>query len=123
MATPACPRAKLGKCAHCDRPTGRGKRTCSPVCAREWAREHVWHAARQVALARAGYACEDCGSLDWDVPLEVHHLVPVDRVIGYRAGCQHHTAGLRVLCASCHRSTHAAMDAAPGAQLALVLAA
>lgn len=108
-----------GRCAHCGDPALRGRRTCSPGCARAWSEQHVWVQARIVALAAAGYACELCGALDWDVPIDVHHRVPVEPVVGYRAGCQHHASNLEVLCRIHHIAVHEALRAKPGTQLRL----
>ena len=76
-----------------------------------------------MALADAGYACVECGATDWETTLEVHHLVPVDPVTGYRTGCAHHQANLQVLCSLHHRALHAAENTPVGSQIALVLAA
>lgn len=108
-----------GRCAHCGRVTARGRRCCSAGCARLWAAEHVWSAAKAFALARDEYACAECGSLDWDGPIDVHHIVPVEPVVGYRAGCQHHQSNLISLCRLHHLAVHAAMRAKVGEQLAL----
>ncbi len=60
--------------------------------------ERPWPAARRAALERAEHSCESCGAIE---DLHVHHLV-------YRAhGGGHCAANLMVLCATCHRETHA----------------
>lgn len=109
----------VGVCAQCGAAAPKGRRCCSSVCARRWADEHVWGSAKVVALARSGYACEQCGALDYDAVLDVHHVVPVAPVIGYRPGCQHHQSNLVVLCRLHHLAEHAALRAKPGEQLML----
>src|SRR5262245_19185697 len=110
---------KPGRCANCGGVAPAKRRCCSAECNRAWAAEHVWGAAKIVALAEAGYACEECGALDWDTVLDVHHIEPVEPVVGYRAGCQHHQANLAVLCRLHHLAIHNALRAQPGEQLML----
>lgn len=83
----------------------------------------MWTQARVAALAASGYQCEECGALDWDMPIDVHHRVPVEPVVGYRSGCQHHAENLEVLCRVHHLGVHAALRAKPGEQLRLVAVA
>jgi 5-methylcytosine-specific restriction endonuclease McrA len=83
----------------------------------------VWGHARRVALARAGYACEECGISDWEQNLDVHHIVPVDPIAGYRPGPQHRQENLAVLCQAHHRAIHRALRTPVGQQLVLGLAA
>ena len=83
----------------------------------------MWGYARIAAMARDGYACSECGALDWDVPLDVHHIVAVEPVVGYRPGCQHHAENLVTLCRVHHLAIHAALRAPVGTQLGFVLAA
>jgi hypothetical protein len=89
--------------------------TCS-VDRAAWRGNHVWSVARQVALTRAEWSCEECGATDWDVIIHVHHIVPVE---SYEPGCAHHQDNLRVLCDLHHRMTHRALRARPNSQLAL----
>jgi len=112
-----------GTCHQCGGPARRGDRVCSTACRRAWSDHHVWRSARFVALARAGYACEECGALDWDTVLDVHHRRPVDPVVGYRPGCQHHPENLQVLCRVHHLAAHRADRAQPGDQLSFVMVA
>lgn len=90
---------------------------------RAWRDQHVWPRARQIALTAAVWTCADCGAVDWDTDIEVHHVAPVDPLTGYGPGCAHHQANLRVLCVRCHRATHQALRAKPGTQLSLALVA
>src|SRR5262245_29689612 len=112
-----------GVCGQCGGRAPVGLRTCGSECSREWADLHVWSSARVWALARGEYCCEQCGALDWDTIIEVHHIVPVEPVVGYRHGCQHHPDNLAVLCRVHHLAEHAALRAKPGTQLGLVLVA
>lgn len=118
-----CERPESGRCAHCGGPAPAGRRCCSPGCARAWATEHVWGEARRAALARSGYACEECGLTDWEALLEVHHIVPVDPQVGYRTSCAHHRDNLVVLCEVHHAAVHRALRTPVGGQLVLVPAA
>src|SRR5262245_53680699 len=110
---------QAGRCANCGGPAPRKQRCCSAACRRAWADEHVWEAAKIVALANAEYACEECGTLDWDGPIDVHHIEPVEPVVGYRPGCQHHQSNLAVLCRLHHIAVHNALRAKVGDQLML----
>lgn len=86
-------------------------------------REHRWPVARQIALARDQFTCQDCRVEDWDGPLEVHHLVPLASHGLYDTpGCWHHVDGLVTLCTTCHQYRHLCLRAKPGAQLPLALA-
>lgn len=64
-----------------DTRTGRGRQRWSRV-------------QRDLALRRAGYQCEDCGS---GYELELDHVVPWSR------GGDHHLSNVRVLCGPCNR--------------------
>lgn len=99
------PNSRPGSCAWCGSPLPpRRRRYCSDPCAYSWADNHVWSAAKQAARERAGYRCERCDARP--TVLAVHHRVEVDVQHGYENGCQHHQAGLEVLCEPCHRSEH-----------------
>lgn len=56
-----------------------------------------WHETRLRALARAHYACQDCGKSN--VPLDTHH-VTYERLGAEKPG------DLRVLCRECHNKRH-----------------
>jgi hypothetical protein len=110
-----------GSCYQCGGRARRGDRVCSPECRRAWADAHVWTSARILALARAGYACELCGALDYDTVLHVHHDPPLERPEDHgRPGCHHHPERLHVLCAQCHYRVHRWLRSKPGDQLVLV---
>jgi hypothetical protein len=59
-----------------------------------------WWAQRKAALTRAWYQCEQCGAR---VGLEVHHRT-------YRSLGVECADDLEVLCATCHRTAHAARN-------------
>ena len=93
---------------------------------------HVWARARLVRLSLDGFECADCAASDFERTLEVHHLVPLPDKSWYsRPGCWHHPEGLITVCTRHHKLRHArlrrwerqCLDAAPGVQLVLALAA
>lgn len=79
-----------------------------------------WPVARQIALTRAGWACEICGLTDWHVLIEVHHVTLVDN---YRPGSQHDPDGLVALCVPHHREVHRAARSGHPYQIPLFVAA
>lgn len=113
----------LTGCLTCGGPDPR-RGFCSSKCRQAWRVEHVWDVARLHALARAGWACSVCGVVDGDSMIEVHHVVPVNTLTGYRTSCEHHATNLAVLCHDpCHLAAHRALRAEIGEQLSLVMAA
>lgn len=79
-----------------------------------------WSVARQIALTRAEWACEICHRPDWEIQIEVHHVVPVE---DYRPGPQHAPEGLLVLCQPHHAEVHRAYRSTRAYQLPLFVAA
>jgi len=62
-----------------------------------------WVRTRALALRRAGYRCQRCGTRDTDArPLVVHHRDALG-MVGHRA---HELANLDVLCRPCHGREH-----------------
>jgi len=60
-------------------------------------RSPQWYARRQVALAKAGRRCRDCGRPT--AKLQVHHLT-------YKRIFREHPKDLRALCWKCHKRHH-----------------
>jgi 5-methylcytosine-specific restriction endonuclease McrA len=113
-----------GTCHHCGGHAKRGERCCSTECRRAWSEGHTWTAARQAAIARAGFACEACGALDYDTVLHVHHDPPLESsALHGKPGCHQHPERLHVLCPECHYRAHLWLRAKPGEQLRLIVTA
>jgi 5-methylcytosine-specific restriction endonuclease McrA len=63
---------------------------------RKYLRGAWWRKRRLIALRRAGWCCQKCGS---GIALEVHHKT-------YERLYAEKDSDLRVLCYSCHRGKH-----------------
>lgn len=136
----------LGRCRFCDSTlTGRRRTWCSSECQDTYADNHFWTQAPPARIALDGYRCVRCGdgpghpppnpfyisqfttqqkALRQHVPLEVHHLYPIGRVLSRYgtsstpSGCHNHLSLLVTLCRSCHlRETKAEKQIAKARRL------
>lgn len=62
-----------------------------------------WSCAREAALLRAEYKCENCGSIE---RLEVHHKISLERREARHNSSKNELGNLRVLCRNCHEDAH-----------------
>lgn len=58
----------------------------------------AWEVVRKAVLDRDGYICQGCAADDR--PLEVHHIVPIQR------GGSNEMSNLNTLCDRCHKRIH-----------------
>jgi 5-methylcytosine-specific restriction endonuclease McrA len=100
--------SKKGKCLWCggELPKHRRKYCCD---------EHAnlyfihyisplwWNNARRMALERAGYKCENCGSAE---RLEVHHKEALECFESRHNSPKNRQDNLKVLCRPCHEKEH-----------------
>ena len=85
------------KCENQFVPKSRIHRYCSDAC-RKAARGREYRWAREIALERDNWTCQDCGA--HDCRLEVHHIMPLCM------GGTNKLYNLVTLCCKCHKAIH-----------------
>ncbi|MDD5338205.1 MAG: HNH endonuclease [Dehalococcoidales bacterium] len=110
-------------CIYCGKelPSKRRK-YCSDECSQKYFQEFIlplwWKNAREAALRRAEYKCEQCGAKD---KLEVHHKIKLPDPNHRHNHPLNRQDNLVVLCRTCHENTHRGEKKIPVQQLRMVL--
>jgi len=113
---------KLGRCLWCNKPLPKYRRKyCSDDCSYEYFIHHIaplwWINATKIALERADYRCEQCGSAE---NLEVHHIIKLEKYETRHNNIKNSQDNLKVLCKRCHTLAHrSGTHTQQGKQLAL----
>ena len=85
----------------------RRRKYCSDECSHQYFVNVIaplwWVHAVAMALKRADYKCEECGSME---KLEVHHIIPLEHYEDRFKSEKNNQDNLKVLCRPCHEIAH-----------------